>query len=142
MGAQGVTSTDEQRWRQRLASFGTALARLDEACEQDSYSNLERAGLARTFEFTFELGWKVLKDLLFYEGHDANSPRETIRKSFEAGYIGEEDCETFLYALSTRKTMSHVYKDELAREAEVLIKLRYHPMLRRLWRALERKSAG
>ena len=137
-----MTSTDERRWRQRLASFGTALTRLGEACEHDSYSNLERAGLVQTFVFTYELGWKVLKDLLFYEGYDLNTPREIIHKSFEAGYIGEEDCETFLYALNTRNMVSHAYRDELAREAEVLIKRRYHPMLRRLWRTLERKGAG
>ena len=136
-----MTSTDERRWRQRLASFGTALKRLEEACGQDSYSDLERAGLVKTFEFTFELGWKVLKDLLFYEGYDVNSPREIIRKSFEVGYISEEDCEMFLFALDTRNTLSHVYRDKLARDAVSLINGQFHPMLRRLWNTLESKSA-
>ena len=135
-----MTNTDERRWRQRLASFGAALKRLDEACGQESYSDLERAGLVKTFEFTFEFGWKVMKDLLFYEGHDLNSPRDIIRKSFESGYISENDCEMFLYALNTRNTLSHAYRDELAREAETLIKVRYHPMLRRLWQTLKQKA--
>ena len=138
-----MTSTNEQRWRQRLASFGTALKRLDEACEQDSYSNLERAGLMQTFVFTYELGWKVLQDLLFYDGHSGlNGPRDVMRKSFESGYIGEDDCETFLYALDIRNTLSHDYRDELAHKTESLIKGRFHPMLRRLWQTLEHKSAA
>ena len=137
-----MTNTDERRWRQRLESFGAALARLDEACEQASYTNLERAGLVQTFAFSYELGWKVLKDLLFHEGHDLNSPREVIRRSFESGYIGEDDCETFLDAVGKRNTLSHAHRDEVAREAEALIKGRYHPMLRRLRRTLERKGAA
>ena len=137
-----MIDTDEERWRLRLDSFGAALTRLDEACEQDSYTNLERAGLVQTFAFSYALGWKVLKDLLFYEGHDLNSPREVIRRSFESGYIGEDDCETFLDAVGRRNMLSHTYRDEVAREAEALIKGRYHPMLRRLRRTLERKGAA
>ncbi len=135
-----MANSDEKRWRQRLANFGAVLTQLDEACEQDSYSNLERVGLLRIFESSYELGWKVLKDLLFHEGHDVNSPRGVIRKSFESGYLGEDDCETFLYAIGNRSMLMHAYRDELAREAETLIKGRYHPMLRRLRETLERSS--
>ena len=127
-----MSNADEMRWKQRLDSFGTALARLDEACGQVSYTNLERAGLVQTFMFSYELGWKVLKDLLFYEGHELSSPREVIRQSFESSYLDEEDCEVFLDALGKRNALSHVYRNEAAREAETLIKERYHPMLRRL----------
>ena len=134
-----MSNADEGRWRLRLDSFGAALARLDEACEQASYTDLERAGLIQTFIFSRELGWKVLKDLLFYERHDANGPREAVRKGFEAGYLDEDDCETFLDAIGKRNMLSHAYGDGMAREAEALIKGRYHPMLRRLRRRLERR---
>ena len=137
-----MANSDEKRWRQRLANFGAAVSQLDDACGQDSYSNLERVGLLRIFESSYELGWKVLKDLLNYEGHDLNSPRGVIRKSFESGYLGEDDCETFLYAIGNRGMLMHAYRDELAREAETLIKGRYHPMLRRLRETLERRSAA
>ena len=80
-----MTNTDERRWRQRLESFGAALARLDEACEQDSYTNLERAGLVQTFAFSYELGWKVLKDLLFHDGHDLNGPARGDPQEFRIG---------------------------------------------------------
>lgn len=137
-----MINSGEQRWRQRLESFGAALARLDEACEQDTYTNLERAGLIKTFEFTYELGWKVLKELLYYEGQDLSSPRAVIRKSFEFGFFGEDDCETYLDALGKRDLLSHTYRDDLAQEAEVLIKRQYRPMLRRLRRTLERTNSA
>ena len=137
-----MSTPREQRWRQRMESFGTALARLDEACAQPSYTNLERAGLVQTFVFSYELGWKVLRDVLLFEGYDPSSPRDVIRQGFEAGYLDEGDCETFLDAVGRRNLLNHTYRDEMAREAEALIKHRYHPMLRRLHRALERKRSA
>ncbi len=136
-----MSNTDEIRWQQRLDNFGKALSQLDEACEQDSYTNLERAGLVQTFEFSFELAWKVLKDLLFYEGYDLTTPREVIRKSFEVDYIDEDDCEIFLDALEKRNLLSHTYREEIARQSEALIKGQYHPMLLRLYAILEKRRA-
>ena len=137
-----MTTPREQRWRQRMESFGAALERLDEACQQTSYTNLERAGLVQTFVFSYELGWKSLRDLLIFEGYDPNSPRDVIRQGFEAGYLDADDCEAFLDAVGRRNLLTHTYRDETAREAEASIKSRYHPMLRRLHRALQGKRAA
>ena len=136
-----MSNTDEIRWQQRLDNFGKALSQLDEACEQDSYTNLERAGLVQTFEFSFELAWNVLKDLLFYEGYDVKTPREVIRKSFEVDYIDESDCETLLDALEKRNLLSHTYREEVALQSEALIRCQYHPMLLRLHTTLEKRRA-
>ena len=134
-----MSTPREQRWRQRMESFGVALERLDEACRQTSYTDLERAGLVQTFVFSYELGWKSLRDLLLFEGYDPNSPRDVIRQGFEAGYLDADDCETFLDAVGRRNLLTHTYRNETAREAEASIKSRYHPMLRRLHRALQGK---
>ena len=134
-----MSSSDERRWQQRLDNFGTALAQLTSACERERYDDLERAGLIKTFEFCFELSWNVLKDLLFYEGFDEKVPRAAIRKSFEVDYIDESDCETLLDALDKRNLLSHTYRSDAAREAESLIKERYHPVLLRLHRTLDAK---
>ena len=136
-----MSNSDDLRWRQRLDSFGTALVQLTDACRRERYDDLERAGLIKTFEFCFELSWKVLKDLLFYEGHDVKVPREVIRKSFEVDYLDENDCETLLDALDQRNLLSHTYWSEVAREAETLIKQRYHPTLLRLYTTLDTKRA-
>ncbi len=136
-----MSNSDERRWQQRLDSFETALAQLTDACDRQRYDYLELAGLIKTFEFSFELSWKVLKDLLFYEGHDVKAPRAVIRKSFEVDYIDESDCETLLDALDKRNVLSHVYLLDVAREAEMLIKDSYHPVLIRLHRTLDAKRA-
>ena len=88
---------------------------------------------------SLELSWNVLKDLLFYEGYDVMVPRVAIRKSFEVDYIAENDCETLLDALDKRNLLSHTYRSEVAREAETLIKERYHPVLVRLHATLDAK---
>ncbi len=134
-----MTSSDEQRWQQRLDNFGLALAQLTKACERQRYDDLERAGLIKTFEFCFELSWKVLKDLLFYEGHDVNVPRAVIRKSFEVDYVDEDECETLLDALDKRNLLSHTYWRDAARAVETLIKEDYYPVLLRLYRNLDQK---
>lgn len=136
-----MSNTDEARWRQRLENFGNALSQLTRACAQDRFSDLERAGLVKTFELCFELSWNVLKDLLAYEGYAVKSPRTVIRKSFEVEYIGEQDCETLLDALGKRNLMAHVYREKLAREVEILIKEQYHPVLLRLYASLGAKAA-
>ena len=134
-----MSNSDERRWQQRLDNFGTALAQLTDACKHERYNDLERAGLIKTFEFSFELSWNVLRDLLFYEGHEVKVPRSVIRKSFEVDYIDENDCETLLDALDKRNLLSHTYRSEVAREAEALIKDRYYPVLLRLYRDLDAK---
>lgn len=127
-----MSNSDQVRWQQRFDNFSKALSKLSSACQQDEYTELERAGLIQMFEFAFELAWKTLKDLLFYEGFDVGTPRETIRKSYVAGYLNEEDTETFLEALNKRNLLSHTYREEVAEEAVNLIKQHYHPLLKHL----------
>jgi len=134
-----MANGDEARWQQRLENFGRALARLESACNQDEYSELEQAGLVQMFEFTMELAWKTLKDLLFYEGFDTKTPRETIRKAFEAEYLTEEETETLLDALTKRNVISHTYDEKTAKEAERLIKDVFTPVFRPLYDRLQRK---
>ena len=66
-------------------------------------------------------------------------PRAAIRRSFEADYIDEDDCETLLDALDKCNLLSHTYWSDVAREAEALIKDRYYPVLLRLYRTLDAK---
>ena len=134
-----MSSDHEIRWEQRFDNLVKAVSALTRACRQHDYSELERAGLIKEFEICFELSWKVLKDLLFYEGYETKSPREVIRKSFESGKIDENDCEVFLEILKSRNLLAHVYEKELSLKAEGLIKNRYHPIFLRLCELLEKE---
>ncbi len=129
------------RWKQRFTSFDKVLIQLDDACVKSSYSDLERAGLIKTFELCFELFWKVLKDLLLYEGYEEKGPRSVIRRSFEVGYIDEQDCEILLEALEKRNVLSHTYSENVSIEVEALIKSHYYPVLSRLRTALRARAS-
>lgn len=138
-----MDNTDPIRWQQRFSRFEKASGLLFEAMERpvEELSKLEQEGVIQRFEYTFELAWKVLKNLLFYEGFDVKSPRQVFRQAFEAEYMGEEDTETALNALSKRNMLSHTYEEAVAQEALREIQQNYAPMLKRLQRTLrERKD--
>ncbi|MEH6449848.1 MAG: nucleotidyltransferase substrate binding protein [Oleispira sp.] len=67
----------------------------------------------QTFQFSFELTWKTLKELVEYEGYEAASPRNAIRTALEATHISAEDCETLLDALSKLNLLTHTYDEPM-----------------------------
>lgn len=133
-------NTDNIRWKLRFDNYEKAVARLEEACELEVYKPIEQAGLVQMFEFTFELAWKVLKDILFVEGIVSNSPRDSIRRAFETGYLCEDDTETLLDALDKRNLLSHTYNESTAEQAVLRIKNDYAPVLGRLYTTLKNKK--
>ena len=136
-----MTHTDDIRWKQRLKNFENAVLRLSDACQLEQYTDLERVGLIGTFNLCFELSWKVLKDILIFEGYNVNGPRTVIRMSFEANYLDETDCEIFLKSLEERNVLIHVYDKSAAMKAESLIKHQYFPSLSRLCNKLIEKAS-
>jgi nucleotidyltransferase substrate binding protein (TIGR01987 family) len=92
------------------------------------------------FEFTFELAWKTLRDLLVFEGHQVTSPREAIRVAFAAGLLG--DAGLWLAALESRNRLSHTYDEQTAAEAEALIKNAYAPLVAALVERLRHKRSN
>jgi nucleotidyltransferase substrate binding protein (TIGR01987 family) len=120
--------SNENRWLQRLQNLNKAFKRFEDACDQDDYSDLEVAGLVQTYEFTFELCWKTLKDKLTFEGYEVNSPREVIKKAFEMSLL--TDVDQWLEALESRNLFSHTYDSDIAAQATALIKDELEPMLR------------
>ncbi|MDQ6979479.1 MAG: HI0074 family nucleotidyltransferase substrate-binding subunit [Mariprofundaceae bacterium] len=135
-----MSNTDDIRWQQRLENFEKALNQLEVACQQDEYSMLERAGLVQVFQFSFELAWKTMKDLLFIEGFDEKSPRSVIRRSFEVAYLSEKDAEVLLDSLKKRNLLSHTYEESIAEQAQTLIKEDYLPALQHAYHNLKNRS--
>lgn len=127
--------SNEVRWKQRFANLDKALKKLDEATDLMDYSDLERSGLVQTFEYTYELAWKTLKDLLNYEGYDADSPRAVIKVGFQHGFLTDED--DWIEALESRNVLTHTYDEATADKAVRLIKGKYHPMIVRLYESLK-----
>ena len=55
------------RWEQRLPSFNLVFDQLSDAVSlmaARELSPLERQGVIQAFEYTYELGWNVLRDYL------------------------------------------------------------------------------
>lgn len=118
------------RWRQRFANFQKAFFQLENAVKKGNLSDLERSGLIQTFEYTYELGWKTLKDYLEAEGIITKTPRETIQEAFKASIV--TDGHTWIDALENRNLLSHSYEETLSRKAEELIKNSYFSFLKKL----------
>ena len=125
---------------QRLENLEKADRQLLRACSMGELSELELTGLIKLFEIAFELAWKTLKDLLYYEGYEVNTPREVMRKAFEAGIIA--DSQPWLDALDSRNLMSHTYDAKQAAEAERQIKDKYAPLVDSLMHDLLARKAG
>ena len=107
-------SSQDIRWKQRFQNYEKAFKRLSRAIEVVKSApddDLLQSGLVQTYEYTFELAWKTLKDYLTLEGFEVRSPRETIRQGFQSGYI--MNGEDWLQALADRNLTTYIYDDEI-----------------------------
>ena len=123
------------RWIQRYANFHKACSRLVAVTEADRFmddlSELEIEGLVLRFEYTFELAWKVLQDLLIYKGYEfMMGPNGTLKMAFDDGLIADHD--GWRKMAKSRNTLSHVYDEEEVLPIVKLIYSDYAPLLKKL----------
>jgi nucleotidyltransferase substrate binding protein (TIGR01987 family) len=107
------------RWHQRRDSFRRALGLLREPLQSraiDSFSLLEQQGLVQRFEFSIELTWKTLKDLLEFEGVDVQpvTPKTVIKMAFAAQYLA--DGQVWIDMIDDRNRLSHMYDENFFRQ--------------------------
>lgn len=95
----------------RLTGFIKALGRLEEALAEPP-SPLVRDACIQRFEFSFELGWKAIKESLKQQGLECQSPKSCLREAFRQGWIDDENAGIVL--LDDRNLTSHTYDEELA----------------------------
>ncbi|MBW1614975.1 MAG: nucleotidyltransferase substrate binding protein [Deltaproteobacteria bacterium] len=119
------------RWIQRFDNFKKAFIRLTDAVDRKEYDELSEAGLIQTFEFTFELAWKTLKDYLESKGTIAKLPRDVIKVSFQNSII--EDGETWIDMLEKRNLLSHAYDEKTSRIALSYIKNNYFEAIKQVF---------
>ena len=128
---------DEQndiRWEQRYDNYHKACARLTEVTDSRvmaSLSFLEKEGLIQRFEYTIELAWKVLQDLLLFKGYEfMTGPNGTLKMAFEDGLIANHDA--WRRMMKARNMMSHTYNEEDADEVVAMIYHEFAALLKRL----------
>ena len=116
--------SNDIRWKQRYANFRKALLQLEEAVELEEYSKLEMQGLIQCFEYTVELAWKTLQDIIHAKGYEEiNGPKPVIKQAFKEGYITDD--EAWLKMWDDRLKTSHTYDETEAKEIVDKVKASY-----------------
>ena len=125
-------NSPDVRWKQRFHNYRRAFGLLHEALEDRSieeYSDLEREGIIRRFEYTFELGWKTFKDYLEFSGVQLTeaTPRKVIKECAAANIFAEAEIvpEIFMDMMLSRNALSHTYDFEQFKRVIVKIKEQY-----------------
>ena len=129
------------RWHQRFNSFNKAFNQLERFVAKEELNEMEEQGLIKAFEYTYELSWKTLQDLLKEKGYsDVVGPRPVIEQSFHDGYItkGKE----WMRMHNSRNLTSHTYDKETAEEIVKAIRDDYFDLFRELRIRLEKKLSG
>lgn len=101
----------------KFDNYVSHLKVLQKAPQQDRENEFIVSGIIDKFTIQFELGWKVLKELLICEGitvGKSGSPREIIKAAYKCfDFI---DQEVWLPMLRERSNTSHIYDGEAAKK--------------------------
>ncbi|MBU1821187.1 MAG: nucleotidyltransferase substrate binding protein [Bacteroidetes bacterium] len=124
------------RWKQRFQNLEKAFLRLQAAVKTENPSDLEKAGIIQVYEFTFELGWKTVKDYLEESLVPVKFPRDTIKEGFKYELL---DGEIWMDMLEKRNLMSHTYNEESAELAYKLIIGTYFEAIEAVYMKLKRE---
>ena len=101
--------------------------------QQDLNNEFIISGIIDKFELQFELGWKLFKALLAYEGDPVSasgSPRDVLKTAFQ--YYDFMDESLWLRMLRDRNYSAHIYDEERARRLVDAIIVDYIPEFERV----------
>ncbi len=90
-----------------------------EAFRVHTNTEQEKAGAIQSFEYCFELAWKIMKKLLEQRGKIANSPKETFRMAALEGFI--RDPEIWFTFLMMRNLTVHTYEEDEAEKVVAIL---------------------
>lgn len=113
-----------ERTKELFEDYKNAAERLREALGEDSLKgSIIIDGTIQRFEFTYELAWKLAKNILDCNGIEALAPRPAIKEAFRAGII--KDGQGWIEMLENRNKTSHIYDEKQALEIYNKIKSQY-----------------
>jgi nucleotidyltransferase substrate binding protein (TIGR01987 family) len=143
--AKKSSSTDKPRWLYRFNSYKRAFRLLSKAidlADERELSDLEQEGVIQRFEYTWELAWKLIADILDDDGVtlETKTPKSVIRAAFAAKLIDNGD--DWLDALDARNKMAHTYNETDFKEVVEEIRATYFGLFSALHQiALDREAA-
>ena len=107
----------DAKFNRRFLSFCNSLDALAEARQRDLSDSFVLSGTSAKFSITFDLSWKVMKDILvqYYAitGFVAGSPREVLRESYKANLISDD---AWMEMLKVRNELAHDYDCEIVKK--------------------------
>jgi nucleotidyltransferase substrate binding protein (TIGR01987 family) len=143
--ARKSARNDKPRWLYRFNSYKRAFKLLSKAidlADERELSDLEEEGVIQRFEYTWELAWKLIADILDDDGVtlETKTPKSVIRAAFAAKLIDNGD--DWLDALDARNRMAHTYNEADFQEVVEEIRATYFGLFAALHQiALDREAA-
>lgn len=119
----------EDKFINRYNTFCKSLQNLEKSRHADPASDFVLEGTVLNFSMTFDIAWKVMKDILVKKleilDFAMGSPRETLRQAFANGLI---DDDTWIEMLRSRNQLAHDYDGTFAAEQFQNIIDVYYPL--------------
>lgn len=123
----------------KFENYASNLHVLARADKEDLNNEFVISGVIDKFSVQFELGWKLLKELLAYEGSKASvtgSPRGIIKEAYAVYPFFDGDI--WLDMLKDRNDMAHIYNGNAANDLVKRILEEYIPQFLKLEEELVR----
>ncbi|MBI9064425.1 MAG: nucleotidyltransferase substrate binding protein [Marinilabiliaceae bacterium] len=131
----------DNRWQQRFTNFNKAFNQLAKFIEHEELNEMEEQGLIKAFEYTYELSWKTLQDLLRDKGYNQIAgPKPVIEQSFQDGYISNG--KGWMRMHQGRNLATHTYDEETALEIIKGIRSEYFFLLQELRIRLDEEKSS
>lgn len=123
----------ESKYINRYHTFCKSLKNLEKSLTADPKADFVLEGTVLNFNLTFDISWKVMKDILIKElgilDFAIGSPRETLRQAFANGII---DNDQWMQMLWVRNQLAHDYDGTFAAEKFRDIIEVYYPLFEKL----------
>ena len=107
----------DEKFSKKWESFQRSLDALAEARHRDMSDSFVLSGTSAKFSITFDLSWKVMKDILvqYYAMTDfvAELPIEVLRKAYKADLISDD---IWMEMLKIRNQLAHDYDGVIVKE--------------------------
>lgn len=123
----------------RYHMFCKSLKNLEKSLYADVSADFVLEGTVLNYSLTFDIAWKVMKDILTKEleilDFAFGSPRETLQQAFANGII---DDDRWMKMLRVRNQLAHDYDGTLAEEEFQNIIGVYYPLFQKLKEHVEK----
>jgi nucleotidyltransferase substrate binding protein (TIGR01987 family) len=120
------------RWKQRFENYEKAFLQLKRFHGVEELNEMEVQGYIKSFEYTYELAWKSIKDYLSFQVQTGiTGSRDAFRQAFQKEMIN--DGEIWMQMIDDRILSVHTYDAETAETIRQNIQKEYFNCFRELY---------